>query len=187
MKNSEKIIYEMEIQRLKNSPTKTKNSKNENHQSKDTIMKNDLAYISMVIALYNIAQDTKQDEGIIQVEEDAESARKIHYCMNRIKERLDKSLHKHSNEWEIITPIRQRLLKVVIENGSESVQPDYLATYMLRFRFVRTKREINDEFKWIGQKGSSLLHLLDMLDKTQVSDRDDEMCDLAYKLAHSLE
>jgi hypothetical protein len=43
--------------------------------------------------------------------------------------------------------MRESLLKVAIEKGSDSVQPDYLATYMLRFRFVRTKRKVNDEFK----------------------------------------
>ena len=149
-------------------------------------MKNDLAYIQMVSALYQIAQKQDETEGIEFVEESEESDRKIKYCMNRVNDRLMKIINRHSSEWDEIAPIRESLLKVAIENGSDSVQPDYLATYMLRFRFVRTKREINDEFKWIGQKGSSLLHLLDMLDKTQVSDRDDEMCDLAYKIANCL-
>lgn len=150
------------------------------------ILHEELAYVTMATALFNIAQETKESEGIIMVEEDEESARKIHYRMQKINNRLKKVIDRHHRLFDKVHPIRERLLKIAIDSGYESVQPDYLATYILRFRFVRTKRAIHDEFKWLNTKGSDLLSLLDLLDKTQVSDRDDEMCDLAYKIANSL-
>lgn len=146
----------------------------------------DLAYISMAVALFNIAQDTKGGEGIIMVDEDENSAKKIHYRMQKLSNRMTKALHKYAHVWDDLERLRAKLLQIAIDSGYESVQPDYLATYILRFRFVRTKRIIHDEFKWLNAKGSDLLSLLDLLDNTQVSDRDDEMCDLAYKIANCL-
>ena len=150
-------------------------------------MNNDLAYISLACALYNVAQTEAKDDGIVVVEEDAQSAYKIRYCMNKVNDRLLKLLRKHSSQYDTVDPLRRRLLDVAIQYGSDTIQPDYLATYILRFRFVRTKRKVCNDFKWIGQKGGSLLHLLDLLDNTLVSDRDEEMCDLAYSIANELE
>ena len=53
-----------------------------------------------------------------------------------------------------IIKTKERSCRMAMESKHESVQPDYLATYILRFRFIRTKREVDKRLSWIKDKGS---------------------------------
>ena len=149
-------------------------------------MMKDLAYVNIVCALYELADKQQECEGIIRVDVDDKMEEKINYCMRKIKRRLDYMLHKHRDLREYVIPLSNELLQVANDAGFETIQPDYLGTYILRFRFIRTNRKVHDDFLWITNQGSTMLRLMDLLDETKVSDRDDEMCELAYSIANSL-
>ena len=147
----------------------------------------DMAYLGLAGALFNIAQEATPSEGIIMVEEDSKSAEKISYRMNKLNTRILKTMKKYRHMVDYaILPLQKKLLERAVEVGNEVIQPDYLAIYVLRFRFIRTKRELHSDLQWLTKKGGDLLAIMDLLDETKVSDRDEEMCDLAYELANYL-
>ena len=147
----------------------------------------DLAYISLASALLNIAQDTEGGEGIVQVEEDAKIAQKINYRINKLQDRFLKIMRKHKASWDYsIKPRQEKLLTEAIQSGYDTLQPDYLAVYILRFRFIRSKRELHSDLQWLRTKGGDLLALMELLDTTKVADRDEQMCDMAFNIADVL-
>ena len=148
----------------------------------------DLSYIYLVVALIEIAEEAENNnlEGVIVSGEKSEYDEKISYRLKKLKKRLISAMvryKKYSNE---INPLREKLLINAIKYSSDVLQPDYLAIYMLRFRFIRSKREICEEFKWLSKKGSELVSILELLDLTSIGSSEDEMCELAYKIVRDL-
>ena len=152
------------------------------HQNDDFLT--DLAYIYLVVALIDISEqaDKNQLEGIVISGEKSEHDDKISYRLQKIKNRLIALMRRHKRYSDAISPLREKLLRNAIEYSGDTLQPDYLAVYMLRFRFVRSKRVINEQFKWLSDKGSDLVAILELLDSTSIGNREDEMCELAYKI-----
>lgn len=148
----------------------------------------DLAYTHLVVALIDIAEQAENNElkDVIVSGEKSEYDEKISYRLQKLKKRLLALIRRNEKYNATISPLREKLLKSAIEYSEDTLQPDYLAVYMLRFRFVLAKRTMNEQFVWLLDKRNDLVDILELLDSTSIGSRDEEMCELACKISKSI-
>ena len=79
---------------------------------------------------------------------------------------------------------RETLLRNTLVKAKNAIQLDYLACWILYVRFQPNERTtpLNEAFKWIADKESQLLGIIELLGKTQSSDKDSDMFELACRI-----
>lgn len=68
-------------------------------------------------------------------------------------------------------------------------QVDYLACYVLKFRFMPLRKRLmplHDDFKWIISKKGQLHAILELLDKTKAVEKEELTAEIAYNLSKEL-
>ena len=154
----------------------------------------DCAVVSFASDLIGLAQKVENKDvdltDVIVCGADHDNDKKINWKMQKLQNRLKKTFDKLRAFHKEQLAYHIKLIQNAELYGSESIQPDYFAVWLLRFRFCSTKwankRQLDKRFQWIAEYGDELLSIIDLLDETVVANRDDDMADLSHKIIKNI-
>ena len=143
----------------------------------------ELSYCYLAKALFDVSEKIeKEKDGYGEVELrklDYHTSKKLDRRIKTLKDELfafiQKNIHLHKKS----EAKRERLVRSTIKRAENAtIQLDLLACYILYLRFQPHERntKLYDEFRWITQKESQLMAIIDLLSATN---KDEEM----YRLA----
>jgi len=141
----------------------------------------DIAVIYLAVGLIDLSEQVEKGEfeSEVLVGGNSLSDVEINVRTKLLKQKMVNIIKKCSKFESKVKPLREALLLKAIEMAKDSIQLDYLAMYILRFRFKPLKgREMANMFKEIAKY--DIISIMELLDKTLIAGRDEEMCEMAF-------
>lgn len=147
----------------------------------------DAAVVSFAIDLIGLAQKVERKEvdlsDVVVNGSDHRNDKKISWLMEKLQKKLQKTFDKLNASHRSMLPYHIKLIQNAEIYGGETIQPDYFAIYLLRFRFKYSKgRAIDKRFRWIAERSGDLFTILELLDETPIAGQDESMSDLAHNI-----
>ena len=151
--------------------------------SKSGAFLKELAYCYLALGLIETSCDIEKDD--VSYDEiqrrglDYHTNKKLNRRIEALKSELETFLKLHNDVHADGRAKRESLLRSTLIRAERSaIQLDLLACWMLYLRFQENERttKLYDDFKWIAQKESQLMAIIDLLSSTN---KDEEMYELA--------
>ena len=114
--------------------------------------------------------------------------KKIGRRLTALKEELLGFIRQHGELARIVEPKKQKLFNhLILYVQNKNAVLEYIVCYMLYHRFQLNERSqpLHKDFEWLNNKYNSLWNIIDLLN-TEYSDKDNEMWNIAEKLAKEL-
>jgi len=114
--------------------------------------------------------------------------KKIDRRLTKLQKELWEFMAIYANESKRVLSKSEKLFRLALSHITDAIQLDYLAIMILSLRFQPHERNmpLNDAFKWITKKESSLYEILDLLGETKCSNKESEMYQLANLIVRDL-
>lgn len=148
----------------------------------------ELSFIYLATGLIETSQDIEKEnthyDELVKRGGDYHVNKQLERRIDKLKEELTEFIKQYQFAHETGRAKREKLLRNTLAKATNSIQLDYLACWILYLRFQPNERTkpLNDAFKWVTDKESQLLSIIELLGKTASADKDSEMYDLACKI-----
>lgn len=148
----------------------------------------ELSFIYLATGLIEMSQDIEAKketyEELVKRGGDYKINKQLDRRIASLKEELVEFIKQYQHVHDKGKAKRETLLRNTLVKAKNAIQLDYLACWILYVRFQPNERStpLNDAFKWIADKESQLLGIIELLGKTQSSDKDSDMFELACRI-----
>lgn len=114
--------------------------------------------------------------------------KKIDRRLTKLQKELWDFMAIYASESKRVLSKSERLFRLALSHINHTIQLDYLAIMILSLRFQPHERNtpLDDAFKWITKKESSLYEILDLLGETSCCSKEGEMYELANMIVRDL-
>ena len=153
---------------------------------------NELCYVSLAYGLMDaskaVENGTCEPFGATKRGANYSVDKQIQRRMDTLKDELWQFMSKYADDRKRILTKSQKLFRLALSHITDAIQLDYLAVYILYIRFAPNERNkpLDDDFKWITEKEGSLFTIIDLLGKTEASNKEGEMYNLACKICEDM-
>ena len=152
----------------------------------------ELSYISLAYGLLHVSDEIESDKceetGATRRGADYKTNKQLTRRINALEKELFSFMEKNANESNRIRSRNEKLFRITMSKVHDSIQLDYLACWILYLRFQPTERDkpLHDDLKWICDKESQLMGIIDLLEQTECAAKNGEMYELANEIVREL-